>query len=104
MIMATKSPTDFHNHWGTVAAPINLPVSANVEVGDTCYVTSDSGQYCCTTAGGLAWQRLKDPMLSGVGSPSGSITGNFGQTYYETGSGIMYVCVSSPSGTTWVVT
>lgn len=62
--MATKSPTQFHNHWGSVADPTELPnvagaaiQDAAVEAGDTVYSVSNTTTYTCTTptVGAAAW-------------------------------------------------
>lgn len=62
--MATKSPTEFHNYWGSVADPTELPnvsgatiQDSSVEVGDVCFSVSDAATYTCTTAtpGSGAW-------------------------------------------------
>jgi hypothetical protein len=41
--------------------------------------------------------------LEGVGNPNGKVTGRQGQTYRDTNNGILYRCVSAPTGTVWSV-
>lgn len=56
---------------------------------------------------GTAWTQLTTgglPTLSGAGNPNGVTAGSFGQSYYDTGSGVFYKCTSNPSGTAWVLT
>lgn len=43
------------------------------------------------------------PMLSGVGNPNGVVAGAYGQKYQDTATGILYICVSNPAGTSWNV-
>jgi len=42
-------------------------------------------------------------MLEGAGNPIGVVTGYYGQDYRNTASGVIYKCISNPSGTAWVV-
>jgi len=42
-------------------------------------------------------------MLEGAGNPNGVVNGFYGQDYRNTVSGIIYKCISNPSGTAWVV-
>lgn len=77
--MALRSPTPFHNFWGTANPTTNavwtsgtLPNeggappsygSPNVEIGDFAYVTGDSTFYVCTAAGsstlgGATWVQI----------------------------------------------
>lgn len=54
--MATKSPTNNHNHWGQFAGAGAFPGVAalqdGLEVGDTAYDTVGNLLYICTNAGG----------------------------------------------------
>ena len=74
--MATKSPTPFHNHWGSFTNPAQLPnvlgspnSDAALEVGDIAFSLSDGTLYTCTTAtvGAAVW--------SGGASGSDSLPG-----------------------------
>jgi hypothetical protein len=73
--MATKSPTRFHNSWGSFATPADLPnvlgaavQDAALEIGDTAYSISDTTLYKCDTAtlGASVWTSI------GAGSGAGS--------------------------------
>lgn len=75
--MATKSPTQHHNHWHTFASAAQLPnvsgasvQDAALEVGDLAYVTG-SGTYECTNAtlGSATWTQIG----GGVGAITGSM-------------------------------
>ena len=111
--MATKSPTQHHNHWGSFPNPTLLPnvsgspnQDAALEAGDTAYSTSNSTFYVCTTPtpGAGVWNLVggTPPPLSGTGNPNGVVTGLFGQEFYDTNGGVWYRCISDPSGTQWV--
>jgi len=63
--MATKSPTQYHNHWGVYATASDLPnVSGSstqdsaLEVGDLAYVSA-AGVYQCdvATVGAASWSQ-----------------------------------------------
>ena len=45
---------------------------------------------------------LRPGLLTGSGSPVGSVTGVLGQNYHDLVSKIWYRCTSNPSGTAWV--
>lgn len=61
--MALRSPTEFHNYWGSFALYANLPNVAgsptqngNLEAGDTAYVPGSGIYYCITpTLGAAVW-------------------------------------------------
>jgi hypothetical protein len=52
--MATRSPTQTHAYWG-VFPTINLPASANVEVGDTAFDATLGTLVVCTAVGPVVW-------------------------------------------------
>ena len=58
--MATKSPTQFHNHWGSFASqaifPGKMSPQDGLEVGDQAYSVADAGTFTCTnTSYPSAW-------------------------------------------------
>ena len=42
-------------------------------------------------------------MIEGIVNPNGTVTGFYGQKYRNTVSGIIYICISNPTGTAWTV-
>jgi len=64
--MATKSPTQYHNHWGAFASTADLPnVSGSstqdsaLEAGDQAFVTGDTSYNCVDpTPGAAVWNPL----------------------------------------------
>ena len=58
--MATRSPTQTHAYWG-VFPTINLPASANVEVGDTAFDTTLGALVVCTAVGPVVWSAVGSP-------------------------------------------
>lgn len=112
--MATKSPTQHHNYWGSFPNPALLPnVSGSptqdsaLEAGDVAYSVSDSTLYVCVTptlaAGAWTAAGGAPAPTTGTGNPNGSVTGTFGQEFYDSNGGIWYRCISNPSGTNWVI-
>ena len=74
--------------------------------GMMCYVTSNQTTY--QLVGGITnpnWTAfaVAGGMLEGPANPNGTITGSYGQNYRDTVTDALYVCVSSPSGTVWLV-
>lgn len=75
--MATKSPTQHHNHWGQFGGPTLLPnvsgsptQDAALEVGDIAYSVNDATMYQCDTAtlGAAVWSAM-----GGGGAPISSV-------------------------------
>ena len=67
--MALKSPVPFHDYWGHIADPTELPnvsgatiQDSALETGDIAWVTSKTSLYQCTTAtvGAAVWTSLMD--------------------------------------------
>lgn len=75
------------------------------------YLDTDANLWykCYSDPSGKAWLAIGVGLvgdaasISGAGSPDGSVTGTFGQEYLDTDSGLWYKCISSPSGTSWVL-
>ena len=92
--MATRSPTQTHAYWG-VFPTINLPASANVEVGDTAFDATLGTLVVCTAVGPVVW--------TAVGG-GGGITQLTGDVVAGPGSGSQAATVKSFGGKIhWVV-
>lgn len=81
--MATKSPTQFHNHWGSFANqgafPGLISLQDGLEVGDTAYSIADGQTFVCTSnALPATWSAM-----GGGGAPISSVSLGSAYTYTQ---------------------
>lgn len=129
--MALRSPNTFHNYWGIVATPGELPnapgnviVSSplNLEAGDIAFVSGESTLYLCTSPGTVnnGGDAIWAPLYSGIdhfapkyvvgGSEDSQIPFSVGGFYYfpddGTGNGIQaafnFINAGGPVGDVYI--
>ena len=73
-----------------------------IKVGDRWFNTSTNRSWYCedNSSGAAVWVTRGD-LYKGASSPDGSVSGNFGDMYFETGQSRFFICISDPTGTVW---
>lgn len=81
---------------------VNDDVTDHIKVGDRWFNTSTKRSWFCNdnSSGAAVWVTRGD-LLSGTGDPDGSVSGNFGDMFFDTSQSRFYINISSPNGTTW---
>jgi hypothetical protein len=81
---------------------VNDDSADHLKVGDRWFNTSTKRSWFCNdnSAGAAVWVTRGD-LLSGTGDPDGSVSGNFGDLFFDTDQSRFYINTSNTSGTSW---